>query len=95
MSLLGAPACAQRHVQLKFPDTSPGEEYTCPVTEGQAAACKPATVIDPAKANQANTVFLILPRECKGKFNEVTIHDSGSSTPTVDVKCAPQENVIH
>jgi hypothetical protein len=86
--------CATHHVGLKFPDATPGEEYTCHVTTSQVENCSPATKIDPAANNQAHTVFVILPRECKGHFHEVTIHDSGSSEPTVDVKCAPLENHI-
>src|SRR5262245_57892546 len=86
--------CGARHVQLKFPDATPGEEYTCHPTTSQVETCSPATKIDPAQNNQARTVFVILPRECKGHFHEITVHDSGSSEPVVDVKCAPLENPI-
>ena len=92
--LLVAAGCAERHVQLKFPDGTPGEQYTCRSTTSQVENCTPATKIDPAANNKAHTVFVILPRECKGRFHEVTIHDSGSSEPTVDVRCAPLENHI-
>jgi hypothetical protein len=89
-----APAACAHHVQLKFPDTSPGAEYTCRGTKSQTENCEPATTIDPAQNNRENTVFVILPRECQRQFNEITIHDSGSSSPTVDVKCSPLENPI-
>jgi hypothetical protein len=90
---LALPAC-QRHVQLKFPDTTPGEQFTCSPTDASAVKCEGAKNINPAASNQAGTVFVILPRECKGHFNEITIHDSGSSNPSVDVKCAPLENPV-
>jgi hypothetical protein len=93
LAVLGMLAC-ERHVQLKFPDSSPGEEYICTVTESSVESCVPQSQVDPAKDNRAHTVFVILPRECQGHFNEITVHDSGSSKPTVNVKCAPAENVI-
>jgi hypothetical protein len=92
--LVFATSGCEHHVQLKFPDTSPGAEYTCFATKSQVVNCRPATTINPANNNQANTVFVILPRECAGRVNEITIHDSGSSNPSVDVKCAPLENTI-
>jgi hypothetical protein len=88
-----ATLACERHVQLKFPDSTPGEEFTCFTTDGQEK-CQPTTTIDPAKSNQAGTTFVILPRACKRQFNEITIHDSGSSHPTVQVRCAPLENTI-
>ena len=91
---LCATACAQRHVQLMFPDASPGAEFTCHPTEGQAEVCEPATVVDPPGENREGTVYVTVPRECQGHFDRITIHDSGSSKPTVDVKCAPPENRI-
>ncbi len=92
LALLTASACTH-HVRLLFPDSSPGEEYTCSATTHDEN-CRPATTVAPDQNNQANTAFVILPRECKGSFNDITVHDSGSSTPTVDVKCAPLENKI-
>lgn len=86
-------AC-QRHVRLEFPDSSPGEEFVCQVTESQQERCAPRTVIDPAQDNRQGTVFVILPRACQGKFHQIVIHDAGSSTPQVAVKCSPLENVI-
>jgi hypothetical protein len=91
-ALLSTSACTH-NVRLLFPDSSPGEEYTCLATT-QGETCQPATVISPQNNNQANTAFVILPKECKGSYNDITIHDSGSSTPSVDVKCAPLENKI-
>ncbi len=91
---LCAAACAQRHVQLMFPDASPGAEFTCHPTQGQVEACEPATVIDPPGENRAGTVYVTVPRECQGRFDKITVHDSGSSKPTVDVKCAPLENHV-
>ena len=86
-------AC-EHHVQLRFPNSSPGEEYSCAVTTSQVESCKPATKLDPAERNKAGTVYVIVPRECQGHFNEITIHDSGSSHPTVEVLCSPPENRI-
>jgi hypothetical protein len=90
-----ASACCQRHVQLKFPDASPnGDDYVCSVTTSAEEKCTPSKVNNPADDNRANTVFVILPRECLKNFNQITIHDSGSATPTVNVKCAPPEGKI-
>ena len=83
------------NVQLEFPDTSKGAEYSCQPTPGGSIACQPATVVDPAQQDKSNTAFFILPRECRGSFNKVTIHDSGSSHPTLDVVCSPLEGKVH
>jgi len=90
--LLGLSAC-ERNVRLEFPGSTPGEEFVCKVTEGEER-CAPQTVIDPKQDNRAHTVFVILPHACQGHFNRITIHDSGSSEPFVNVKCAPPENPI-
>lgn len=90
---LASTAC-QRHVRLEFPDSSPGEEYVCRVTESQQERCEPRTVLDAARDNRQGTVFVILPRACQGKFHQIVIHDAGSTRPTVAVKCSPLENVI-
>jgi hypothetical protein len=89
-----AVAGCQRHVQMKFPDTSPGAQYTCSITTSQVENCVPRTDIDPADDNRATTTFVILPRACAGRFNEITIQDSGSSETSVNVKCAPLEAAI-
>jgi hypothetical protein len=93
VALWGSTGC-ERHVQLKFPDTSPGEQYVCSVQKDRAEHCVPQPLIDPARDNREGTVFVILPRACKGQFNEITIHDAGSAKPTVNVRCAPLENRI-
>jgi|SRR5215212_7456018 len=92
--LLVLSACSERHVQLKFPDSTPGAQYTCRSTQASAVNCVPATDLNPAAQNQSGTVFVILPRECKNSFNEITIHDSGSSEPAVNVRCSPLEPPI-
>ena len=89
----GVMAC-ERHVQLKFPNSGRGEEFTCRPTTSQVENCKPRTNLNPADDNKANTAFVILPSACQGQFHEITIHDSGSSEPSVNVKCAPLENKI-
>src|SRR5262245_34231107 len=89
----GVVAC-ERHVQLKFPNSGRGEEFTCHPTTSQVEKCEPRTNLNPADDNKANTAFVILPSACQGHFNEITIHDSGSSEPSVNVKCAPPENKI-
>ena len=89
-----ASSACQRHVRLEFPDSSASEEYVCQVTESEQERCEPRTVIDPAQDNRQGTVFVTLPRACGGRFHQIIIHDAGSSTPTVAVKCAPPENPI-
>ena len=89
----GATAC-ERHVQLKFPNSGRGEEFVCHPTTSQKEKCEPRTNLNPADDNKANTAFVILPSACQGRFHEITIHDSGSSEPSVNVKCAPLENTI-
>ena len=88
-----ATAC-ERHVQLKFPNSGRGEEFVCHPTTSQVEKCEPRTNLNPADDNKANTAFVILPSACQGHFHEITIHDSGSSEPSVNVKCAPPENKI-
>lgn len=94
IGLAGLLGGCERHVALKFPDSSPGAAYVCSVTDRSVERCAPATNIDPADSDRAGTVFVILPRECQGRFNEIVIHDSGSSQPSVSVRCAPLENRI-
>jgi len=89
----GAMAC-ERHVQLKFPNSGRGEEFVCHPTTSQVEKCEPRTNLNPADDNKSNTAFVILPSACQGHFHEITIHDSGSSEPSVNVKCAPLENKI-
>lgn len=94
LTLLVGTGCTH-NVQLEFPDTSRGAEYSCTPTSGGSITCQPAPVVDPAQQDKSNTAFFILPRECQGSFNQVTIHDSGSSHPTLDVVCSPLENKVH
>ena len=75
----GITGCAQRHVQLKFPDTSPGEQFVCSEAKSREQSCTARTALDPAADNRHGTVFVIMPRECRGSFHEVTIHDAGSA----------------
>lgn len=86
-------ACSH-DVSLKFPDSSPGAEYVCSPTHRNGEQCVPQTRVDPAKDTREGSVYVIVPRECKGRFNEITIHDAGSKSPVVNVKCAPPENKI-
>jgi hypothetical protein len=92
--LAGGVAGCSHDVALEFPDSSPGEEYVCSPTARNGEQCVPQTRVEPAKDNRGGTVFVIVPRECKGKFNAITIHDAGSAKPVVNVKCAPLENKI-
>lgn len=95
LALLVGTGCATRHVQLDFPDSSKGPEYSCAPTPGGAIACQAATVVDPAQQDKSHTTSFILPRECHGSFYQVTIHDSGSSHPSLDVLCSPLESKVH
>jgi|GEM_PF-2544460 len=94
LMVLGVAGCSPQHVQLKFPDTSPGEQFVCSAAKSGEQRCTPRTDLDPAADNRHGTVFVIMPRECRGSFHEITIHDAGSSEPKVNVKCAPLENVV-
>jgi hypothetical protein len=90
----GVAGCGHHDVSLKFPDSSPGEEYVCYGGGTGAEACSPQGATNPAKDNREGTVYVVVPRACKGHFNEVTIHDAGSSKPIINVKCAPLENKV-
>ena len=85
--LVGLGACAH-HVRLAAPETSPGARYTCKPEVG----CEPATTDVPSDRNRSGTTFVVLPRECRGSFNEIVIQDADSGEPTVDVTCAPPES---
>ena len=87
-------ACSHHDVSFKFPDSSPGEEYVCYGGGSDAEACSPQTQTNPAKDNAEGTVYVIVPRACKGRFNEITVHGAGTAKPIIDVKCAPLENKI-
>lgn len=85
--LLGA--CAGHHVRLVSPDTTAGPRYTC--EPGAAGVCQPAAADVPAELNPSGTLFVILPRQCKGKIHQIVVIDAGSSKPRVEATCAPEE----
>jgi hypothetical protein len=90
--VLLATACSGSHVRLVAPDTTAGPRYSCAPGEGQI--CQPATTDVPEELNRSGTVFVILPRQCKGKIHQIVIIDAGSSKPKVDATCAPQEEPL-
>jgi hypothetical protein len=85
-------ACGGSQVRLVSPDTTPGPRYTC--QPGEGAVCQPATTDVPEDLNRSGTVFVILPRECKGRIHQIVVLDAGSSHPKVDATCAPQEEPV-
>lgn len=85
-------ACSGSQVRLVAPDTTAGSRYSCLPGEGQI--CQPATTDVPEELNQSGTVFVILPRQCKGKIHQIVITDAGSSKPKVDATCAPEEEPL-
>lgn len=89
---LWAMACS-RHVQLKFPESERGDAFVCSATKSSEARCNRVDTIDPALQNRSGTSFVILPRECKGSFNQITVQNSHASEPTAHVICAPLENI--
>ena len=82
-------ACGGHHVRLVAPDTTAGSRYSCEPGDGKV--CTPATTDVPSDLNERNTAFVILPRECKGRFQQIVVIDAGSSEPKVDATCAPEE----
>jgi hypothetical protein len=92
-AVLWIAGCA-RHVQLKFPESEIGDAYICYKTTESTSNCHRADKIDPSDQNRRGTSFVILPTECQGHFNQITIQDANSSNPTVHVICAPLENVV-
>jgi hypothetical protein len=94
LSLVAAvsSACGGSQVRLVSPDTTPGSRYTC--QPGEGAVCQPATTDVPEDLDPSGTVFVILPRECKGKVHQIVVLDAGSSHPRVDATCAPQAEPV-
>lgn len=80
-------ACSH-HMRLVMPETTGGARYVC----SGLGACEPATIIDPARANDARTSFVALPSACRGRVHELLIRDVRSSDPKVEVTCAPTES---
>jgi hypothetical protein len=76
-------------VRLVAPDTTAASRYSCEPGDGKI--CTPATTDVPSDLNQTHTAFVILPRECKGRFQQIVVIDADSSEPKVDVTCAPEE----
>jgi hypothetical protein len=74
------------HVRMVNPDTTGSSLYICDKT-----SCRPSDVDDPALFNQTGTQFIRLPRECKGRLNEVFVKNANSDAPQVFVRCAPPE----
>jgi hypothetical protein len=85
-------ACGGSQVRLVAPDTTAGPRYTC--VSGEGKECQPATTDVPSELNESGTVFVILPRECKGKIHQIVVLDAGSSSPKVDATCAPSEEPV-
>lgn len=86
LCLLLVAACGSSHVRMVNPDTTGSGLYAC-----DQNACRPSDVDDPAMFNQSGTQFVRLPRECKGRVNEVFVQNANSSAPQVYVRCAPAE----
>jgi hypothetical protein len=87
--IAAASACGGHPMRLVSPDTTAGPRYTC--EPGAGRICQPATSDVPEELNRSGTVFVILPRECKGRVHQLVIIDAGSSEPKVDATCAPEE----
>lgn len=79
-------ACSH-HAKLVAPDASPASAYECSVD----AQCRPASILDDARLNQSGTAFIVLPKECRGHFQQIVILDSDSDSPTVVATCATPE----
>lgn len=92
MIILSAPAltaCAHRHVSLENPSTSPSARYICPA---DARPCSPATTDVPSERNPSRMTFFSLPQQCAGRIHKIVILEADTSTPHVDVTCAPFED---
>lgn len=81
------------HVALLDPSSQQGGEYDC-VVGASPGNCVPAVVLVPGDNDRFNTAYVPLPVQCKGRYNRVIVHNSGSRTPTVRVICAPDENPL-
>lgn len=86
VSLSFLVACSH-HAKLVTPDTSPASAYECSVD----AVCRPASILDDARLNQSGTAFVVLPKECRGHFQQIVILDADSDRPTVVATCAAPE----
>jgi hypothetical protein len=80
--------CGSQQLRLTSPETTAGIGYTCTATN----QCYPASVATPPEGQEADAIQLILPRECGGRIHEIVIREPDSSTPEIDVTCAPPEN---
>jgi hypothetical protein len=87
---LAAAAGCTHDLRLVVPSTTPGPRYDC--STGDTQHCVPANHDDPSEATQSGTAFVILASQCDGRIQEVLVLDAGSSSPTITVTCAPQEN---
>lgn len=74
------------HIRLETPESSPGARFVC-----TSRGCEPAKVDEPQLEAEAGTRFIVLPRECGGRFAQVLVRDAGSAEPTVHVACAVPE----
>lgn len=89
VSLVGAwlAAACSHHAKLVTPDTSPASAYECSV-DGE---CHPASILDDARLNQSGTAFVVLPKQCRGHFQQIVILDADTDRPTVVATCATPE----
>lgn len=84
---LSFTAGCSHHAKLVTPYTAPASAYECSVEVG----CHPASILDDARLNQTGTAFIVLPKECRGHFQQIVILDADTARPTVVATCAAPE----
>lgn len=90
-------ACSSdRHVVVRDTNVAPERRYQCWGGKRAEASlpCVDATEDRPGQDNAANTVFVAMPSQCKGRIEEVLVKNANTSTPTVFVRCAAPESAV-
>jgi len=85
---LALAGCGSQQLRLVSPETTAGIGYTCTASN----TCYPASVASPPEGQVADAIQLTLPRECGGRVHEIVIREPDSSSPEIDVTCAPPES---
>lgn len=87
---LGFVGCS-RQVRLVVPETDyGGVAFVCTAADGEdsPSTCASEGREDPSINAKSGTAFIVLPKECDGRFHELLIENADSSSPTVRASCA-------
>jgi hypothetical protein len=92
--VLGAPAIlgCHRHVTLQFNVSQTETAFSCERQQGEGKEnCRQMASNNVPYGQESGTIYIALPKGCKGKYHQVHIHDADSARPVAYVICGAAE----